>query len=139
MGCKTSNYSPSMRKVILAFLSVIVIFYADIVKAQQSEVKASVSPIGSYVMINIKNCSSTPLISLDITVTGENLRIYSNGDEEWVPVTFFKGTKYFDTPIQPNSTNQFKSDEIRKDMNFTSRLRNVTITTGNPTFQKIEF
>lgn len=117
-------------------MSVMVMCCANMVNAQESEVKAYVKPIGSYVIIGIENCSSAYLLSLEINVTGENLRIYSDGEEEWVPVTFFQGTKIFESPITPNSKYEFKSDVIKKSMNYTSRLRNVNISVGNPIFEK---
>lgn len=124
-----------MKKIgVLILFCLFGVFVSPAQNSFPNEIKASVSPVGSYVIIKIENLSELSLISLDIKVTAENLRIYSDGEEEWIPVTFYNGRKYFDPPVLGKSSCEFKSNSITKDMNYTSRLRNINISICNAVF-----
>ncbi len=104
----------------------------------QQPVEASVSISGSTATIIVENHSSDYLTSLYITVSGENLHIYDEGGtEEWKPVTYYSGKKYFDHPIAPRTSFTFKAKaEVKKDMSYTSMFRNPSISISDPVFSK---
>lgn len=78
--------------------------------------------------VTIANGSNKPLLSLYITVTAEKCTAFSNR-LEWTPVTLYKGNKFFDPAVAPNSTTKIQCNSVSS---YGGELRNIDIKIGNP-------
>ncbi|MDE5567080.1 MAG: hypothetical protein K2J12_01425 [Muribaculaceae bacterium] len=78
--------------------------------------------------VTIANSANKPLVSLYITVNAEACT-YSNGELLWHPVTLLQKNVYFSPAISPNQTTRVECNKVQS---YDGKLRNITVSIGNP-------
>lgn len=82
--------------------------------------------------IKIVNASNKPLISLNITITGETSTMGKEefNKESWTTRTLFSSNLIFDSFIAPNSTSTIDCPTTLN--SYGGQIRNLEVTIGNP-------